>query len=135
MQRFSPLLLSSLVALLSLGSAAQAQSIARTPLASPLELTGRTGGAQSSACGNINPSAGQRVSVTESFASLTFEVQSQGDYTLLITGPDGFSECVFAHNYDGGVIQSPGLLNRGEYQVYVGDRRGESHPYTLSISQ
>lgn len=134
MQRFSPLLL-SLIALLSIGSTAQAQSIARTPLAAPLELTGRTGGAQSSACGNINLSAGQRVSVTESFASLTFEVQSQGDYTLLITGPNGFSECVFAHNYDGGVIQSPGLLNQGEYQVYVGDRRGESHPYTMSISQ
>ncbi len=137
MRRLPALLLASVAALSvgSIGSTASAQSIARTPLAAPIELTGRTGGNQNSTCGNINPSAGQTVSVTEMFASLSFEVESQGDYTLLITGPNGFSECVFAHNYDGGVIQAPGLLNQGEYRVFVGDRKGESHPYTLSISQ
>ncbi|MEM9087844.1 MAG: hypothetical protein AAGC93_03775 [Cyanobacteria bacterium P01_F01_bin.53] len=109
--------------------------MARTPLAAPVEMSGQTGGTQSSACGNINPGSSQVISVTESFASLSFEVESQGDYTLLITGPGGFRECVFAHNYDGGVIQAPGLLNQGDYQVYVGDRSGESHPYTMSISQ
>lgn len=139
MRRLSPLFF-SLVALLSvsagsIGAAAQAQSIARTPLTEPLEYTGVTGGREGSACGNINPTAGQVVQVTEAFASLSFEVQSEGDYTLLITGPDGFSECIFAHNFDGGVIKAPGLLNQGRYQVYVGDRRGESHPYKMSISQ
>ena len=134
MRRFSPLLF-ALAAVLTVGSAAKAQSVTRTPLSAPVELTGRTGGSESSTCGNINPAAGQIVQITEPFASLDFEVQSQGDYTLLITGPGGFKECVFAHNYDGGVIQAPGLLNQGEYQVYMGDRRGESHPYTLSISQ
>lgn len=123
------------LAVFSVGSAAQAQSIARTPLSAPVEMTGRTGGQESTSCGNINPGAGQVVKVTESFASLSFEVESQGDYTLLITGPDGFRECVFAHNHDGGVIQAPGLLNQGDYQVFIGDRSGESHPYTLSISQ
>jgi hypothetical protein len=137
MRRFSPLLLSLVAALSvgSLGSAATAQTIARTPLSTPLAMSGTSGGPESSACGNINRAEGQVVQVTEMFASLSFEVKSAGDYTLLITGPNGFSECVFAHNYDGGVIQSPGLLNQGEYRVYVGDRRGESHPYTLSITQ
>lgn len=140
MRRFSPLFL-ALVTTLSIGavgatgSAAQAQSATRTPLTAPVELTGMSGGREASACGNINTAAGQVVQVTEAFASLNFKVQSTGDYTLLIKGPDGFSECVFAHNYDGGVIQSPGLLNQGSYQLYVGDRRGESHPYTLSITQ
>ena len=134
MRRYSSLLL-ALAAVVSTGSAAVAQSIARTPLAAPVELSGQSGGNQASACGNINPSAGHTVRVTESFASLDFEVQSQGNYTLLIKGPGGFQECVFAHNYDGGVIKSPGLLNQGEYQVFVGDRNGERHPYTLSISQ
>ncbi len=134
MRRFSPLFL-ALAAVLTVGSAAQAQSVTRTPLSAPVELTGQTGGPESSTCGNINPAAGQVVRIAEPFASLDFKVQSQGDYTLLITGPGGFRECVFAHNYDGGVIQAPGLLNQGEYQVHVGDRRGESHPYTLSISQ
>jgi hypothetical protein len=141
MQRFSPLFLALVTALSvgavgSLTTAAQAQSIARTPLSAPVQMTGVTGGPQQdSACGNIDTSAGQVVQVSESFASLSFEVQSAGDYTLLITGPDGFKECVFAHNYDGGVIKSPGLLNQGDYRVFVGDRQGESHPYTLSITQ
>ena len=134
MRRFSSLLL-ALAAVVSTGSAAMAQSAARTPLAAPVEMTGQTGGSEASACGNINPSGAQRVQVTESFASLEFEVQSQGNYTLLIKGPGGFEECVFAHNYNNGAIKSPGLLNQGEYRVFVGDRDGESHPYTLSISQ
>ncbi|MEL6604422.1 MAG: hypothetical protein AAFP20_14490 [Cyanobacteria bacterium J06614_10] len=132
--KLSPFAL-ALAAVLSVGPAVQAQSVTRTPLDSPLELTGQSGGRESSACGNIDRSAGQVIEVTESFASLSFEVESEGDYTLLITGPDGFRECVFAHNYDGGVIQAPGLLNQGEYKVFVGDRSGESHPYTMSITQ
>lgn len=140
MRRFSPLFL-ALVTAFSMGSvgamssAAQAQSVTRTPLSAPVELTGMSGGREASVCGNIDTAAAQVVQVSEAFASLKFKVQSTGDYTLLINGPNGFSECVFAHNYDGGVIQSPGLLNEGSYRVYVGDRRGESHPYTLSITQ
>ena len=134
MRRFTALLLATAATVLA-GSAASAQSVARTPLAAPIELTGVSGGRESSACGNIDRSTGQTVSVTETFASLSFEVESEGDYTLLITGPNGFRECVFAHNYDGGVIQAPGLLNQGQYRVFVGDRKGESHPYTLSITQ
>lgn len=134
MRRFSSLLL-ALAAVLSAGSAAMAQTVASTPLSAPVEMSGQTGGTQASACGNIDPSGGQRVRVTESFAALDFEVESRGNYTLLIKGPGGFEECVFAHNYDGGVLKSPGLLNQGEYRVFVGDRDGERHPYTLSISQ
>ena len=134
MQRFTALFLATAAAL-SVSSAASAQSVARTPLSAPIEMTGMSGGQESSACGNINRAAGQTVNVTETFASLNFEVESAGDYTLLITGPNGFRECVFAHNHDGGVIQAPGLLNRGQYRVFVGDRKGESHPYTLSITQ
>ena len=133
--RLSPLLFGLFAVMVASGTAAKAEPTARTPLTAPLEMTGRTGGDENSSCGNINPSSGQVVQVTEPFASLRFEVESEGDYTLLITGPDGFQECVFAHNYDGGVIRAPGLLNQGEYQVHVGDRRGESHPYIMKISQ
>ncbi|MGC1306749.1 MAG: hypothetical protein WA885_05935 [Phormidesmis sp.] len=133
-RRFSPVLIAALT-VLSFGSAAKAQATIRTPLSAPVESSGMTGGSQGSACGNINPAAGQTIQVTESFASLSFEVKSEGNYTLFITGPDGFSECIFAHNYDGGVIKAPGLLNQGQYRVFVGDRSGSSNPYTLSISQ
>ncbi|MEM6448744.1 MAG: hypothetical protein AAF703_00350 [Cyanobacteria bacterium P01_D01_bin.105] len=123
-------------AALSVSSAVSAQRpVAHTPLTGPLEMTGVSGGRESSVCGNIDRSAGQTISVTEMFASLSFAVEGEGDYTLLITGPNGFRECVFAHNYDGGVIQAPGLLNQGQYRVFIGDRKGESHPYTLSITQ
>ncbi|MEL6940254.1 MAG: hypothetical protein AAFO84_13790 [Cyanobacteria bacterium J06598_1] len=132
--RFSPLLFLPFLTVLALGSEVNAQTI-QTPLNSPLELRGRSGGNDQSACGNITRSNGKTIRVTEPFASLNFEVQSEGDYTLLITGPNGFRECVFAHNYDGGVIQAPGLLDQGQYRIYVGDRSGESHPYTLSIQQ
>lgn len=134
MRHFSPFLI-ALAAVLSLGSMVQAQTIARTPLEAPIEISGQTGGSDSSECGNIDLESGQVVKVTEPFASLNFEVESQGDYTLLIIGPDDFKECVFAHDDGGSVIQAPGLLNQGEYEVYVGDRSGESHPYTLLISQ
>ena len=139
MKRFSSLFLALSAAMAlapAMGLSAQAQQLAATtPIAAPIEKTGQSGGADSSTCGNVNLAAGQSVRVTEPFAAVNFEVRGQGDYTLLITGPEGFKECVFAHNYDGGIIQSPGLLTQGEYQLYVGDRRGESHPYTLSISQ
>ncbi|MGD1899536.1 MAG: hypothetical protein ACFB16_21640 [Phormidesmis sp.] len=132
--KLSPLFLLPFLTVLAIGPAANAQAI-RTPLTEPLELSGRSGGYYQAACGNITRSNGQTIRVTEPFASLKFEVESEGDYTLLITGPNGFRECVFAHNYDGGVIQAPGLLDQGQYRVFVGDRSGERHPYTLSISQ
>ncbi len=132
--RLSPLLL-ALVATLSMGSVASAQQIVQPPLSSPLELTGQTGGPEASACGNIDPRASQTIKVTESFTSLNFQVESEGDFTLLITGPNGFRECVLADNSTGGGIEAPGLLTEGEYQVFVGDRKGERHPYTLLITQ
>ncbi|MGB7486580.1 MAG: hypothetical protein WA901_10345, partial [Phormidesmis sp.] len=91
--RFSPLFLLPLVTLFAIGSAAQAQTIS-TPLSEPLEVTGQTGGSDSSACGNISRSDGQTIRLIEPCASLSFEVESEGDYTLLITGPNGFRECV-----------------------------------------
>lgn len=153
--RLSPLLC-SLLTVLSMGAAghiqvmetaAQAQpteaaaetavpnQVIRTPIDTPLLITGQTGGNDRSACGNIDRSQPTIIRVTEPFASLSFEVESEGDYTLLISGANGFRECVFAHNYDGGVIQAPGLLDQGRYRIFVGDRSGESHPYTLSIAQ
>ena len=132
--RFSALLVLPLLIAASVSPAAKAQAI-NTPLSAPVELTGQSGGSDSSACGNINRSNGKTIRVTEPFAALSFEVESEGDYTLLITGPNGFRECVLAHNHDGGVIQAPGLLDQGQYRVFVGDRSGERHPYTLSITQ
>ena len=121
--------------LVLLGAPVYSQNIARTPLNDAIEVTGNSGGEQPSDCGFIASAPNYQLQITEPFASLNVEVASTGDYTLFITGPDNFSECVLAHDFDGGVIQAPGVLNEGFYDIYVGDRNGVSHPFTLLISQ
>jgi hypothetical protein len=137
MNRFSfGLTLSALfAATVGFSAPAQSQIMAQTPFTQNLSVSGVTGGSQASSCGYIASSPSQTIQVTEAFTSLDITVQSTGDYTLLITGPNGFSECVMAHDFDGGVIQSPGLLNQGTYNIYVGDRSGAQNPFTLLITQ
>ena len=94
-----------------------------------------SGGGQSSSCGFIANTPSQVLQVTEAFAPLDIRVTSTGDFTLFISGPNGFNECVMANNYDQGVINAPGLLNQGAYSIFVGDRNGQSNPYNLSIEQ
>jgi hypothetical protein len=130
------LTLSALVmATVGFSAPAQSQTVAQTPFNQTMSISGTTGGSTASSCGYIASNPNQVIQVTEAFTSLDITVQSTGDYTLLITGPNGFSECVMAHDFDGGVIQSPGLLNQGTYQIYVGDRAGAQNPFTLSIAQ
>ncbi|MEO1403737.1 MAG: hypothetical protein AAFV72_21170 [Cyanobacteria bacterium J06635_1] len=133
MNRFPVWLALPVLALL--GAPVYAQAVAQTPLNASIQVTGNSGGGQTSSCGNIAANPNQQLRVTEPFASLNVEVSSTGDYTLFITGPNNFSECVLAHDFDGGIIQSPGVLNQGLYKIYVGDRNGASHPFTLEISQ
>ena len=107
----------------------------QTPLQSPIQVSGVTGGSQSSSCGFISNTPSQVLQVTEPFAPIDIQVTSTGDFTLFISGPDGFSECVMANNFDQGVINAPGLLNQGAYSIFVGDRNGQSNPFSLSIQQ
>uniref|UniRef100_A0ACD5GPU0 Uncharacterized protein n=1 Tax=Desertifilum tharense IPPAS B-1220 TaxID=1781255 RepID=A0ACD5GPU0_9CYAN len=38
-------------------------------------------------------------------------------------------------NLSGGVLEVPGYWEQGTYSLYVGDRAGGSHNYTLSVSR
>lgn len=121
--------------LVAVSHPALAQTL-QTPLAASVEIEGSTGGSQSTPnCGFVATTPAQVVQVTESFTSLNIRVESQGNFTVLISGPQGFSECIAANNYSNGVIDAPGLLNQGTYQIYVGDMTGASHPYKLTIDQ
>ena len=124
----------ALATFLTLTGQASSQTI-RTPLQSPIQVSGVSGGSRSSSCGFISNTPSQVLQVTEPFAPLDIQVSSTGDFTLFISGPDGFNECVMANNYDQGVINAPGLLNQGTYSIFVGDRNGQSNPYQLSIQQ
>ena len=101
----------------------------------PLAVTGTSGGSQpSKGCGMIRPTPNHVVTLTENFNYLRFKVQSAGEPTLLIEGPSGTS-CVQADQFSGGTIQAPGYWEKGIYRVYIGDRAGNEHPYTLSLTQ
>lgn len=101
----------------------------QTPLASPVTVTGSSGGAQQSDCGFISGTPSQVIVVNEP-TPLRFKLQSQGQPTLWITGP--VDRCVMAA---GSSIELPGVWEQGTYSVYVGDLSQGSHPFTLSITQ
>jgi hypothetical protein len=117
---------------LAIATTAQADTV-RTPLQSEVQITGTSGGSQSSSCGFISGTPSQVV-VVDQPTPLRFSVESQGQPTLLITG-GGQNRCAMADDYSGGRLQIPGVLNPGTYSVFVGDRAQSSHPYTLRISQ
>lgn len=101
----------------------------QTPLASPVTVTGNSGGAQQSDCGFIAGSPSQVIVVNQP-TPLRFQLQSQGQPTLWITGP--VDRCVMG---TGGSIELPGVWEQGTYSVYIGDLGQGSHPFTLSITQ
>lgn len=116
------------------GVSAQAETVS-TPLAAPIQTNGLSGGPQSSACGYIAAAPSQTIRVTESFASLNVSLQGEGSLTLLIEGPNGFSECRKTDQFNAGQISAPGILDQGVYTLRVGNESTAQTPYTLSISQ
>jgi hypothetical protein len=122
---------STIAAALSIAPAAYSNPV-QTPLASPVSVSGSSGGAQSSQCGFIAGSPSQVVVVNQP-TPLRFKLQGQGQPTLWITGP--VNRCVMADQFSGGSIEVPGVWEQGTYSVYVGDRNQGSFPYTLSINQ
>lgn len=99
----------------------------------PLELKGTSGGSQASkGCGTIGATPNYVVNLSSNFNYLRFTVQGAGQPTILIQGPNG-SSCVQA--VPGGNIEVPGYWEKGSYSIYIGDRAGGQHPYTLTITQ
>ncbi|MEO0535359.1 MAG: hypothetical protein AAF215_15990 [Cyanobacteria bacterium P01_A01_bin.123] len=140
MKRFKSWLLIPTTAAALLVSAGQAlsQPTVSTPLSSPVTVEGLSGGSNATSCGYVSGTANQVIQVNQDFASLDIEVTAVdgngnpvSSLTLMIDGP-GFSECL---QTDSGSIQAPGLLDRGAYNIYVGDSSGSQYNYTLTISQ
>ena len=102
---------------------------------SATEITGTSGGSQTSEeCGSIPDKPDYSFNITESAASVSIEVSGTDDYTLLMVGPDNSSrECILAHDFDGGAIQSRGLYKTGTYNLYVGDIDGAGAPFTMTV--
>ena len=103
---------------------------------SAAEVSGTSGGPQTSAdCGFLPARPHHSFNITQSAASVSIEVSGTDDYTLLMVGPDNSRECILAHNFNGGAIQSRGLYKQGTYDLYVGDIDGSGAPFTLTVQQ
>ncbi|MEM9806840.1 MAG: hypothetical protein AAF959_16340 [Cyanobacteria bacterium P01_D01_bin.56] len=97
-------------------------------------VTGTSGGPQTSAnCGFIPAQPNYSFTVNQPTQSVSIEVSGSGDYTLLMMGPNNSRECILAHDFDGGAIQSRGLYKTGTYNLYVGDIDGAGAPFTLKV--
>ena len=108
-------------------------------LAAPLDtqIRGNTGGSvESKNCGFIGATPSHTISLSERIDYLRMLVEADGGKpTLLVVGPkaeDSF--CVLGDISVGLNPEISGVWEPGNYQVYVGDRSGEAHQFTLSIS-
>ncbi|MBD2744576.1 hypothetical protein [Coleofasciculus sp. FACHB-1120] len=100
----------------------------------PVVLSGASGGQTSSNCGYISQTPNQVVRITaDRIDYLRLSIQSSGEPTLLVDGPGG-RFCVLADSASGDKPEISGVWPQGVYNVYVGDRAGGTHPYTLSIT-
>ena len=115
-------------------SAAYADTI-RTPINSAVTVQGSSSGNQSSQCGYISNSPNHQLIITEPLVSLRFTLEGGGEPTILIQNAQGRNQCVMSDQFSAGTIELPGAWEEGRYDVFIGDRRGNSHRYTLSISQ
>ncbi|NJL90268.1 MAG: hypothetical protein HC916_11125 [Coleofasciculaceae cyanobacterium SM2_1_6] len=125
----------SLVLLASQPVLSQGIAIAPRFQPDPVVLRGTSGGSQASPnCGQLPTTPSHVVQLNSDFPYLRFSLQGQGQPTLMIRLPNGSTSCVSADRATG-IINAPGYWEQGSYQLYVGDRTGEQHPYTLSITQ
>jgi hypothetical protein len=116
------------------GTSAMAQPLGQTPLSQPLQISGTVNPTQTSNCGLLPDSPTQFLQVNQEFVSLDISVTGSSGITLLIQGPNGFSEC---HRASGssGTINAPGLLSQGRYAFYVGNTSPVPTSYSFTISQ
>lgn len=102
----------------------------------PVVVQGQTGGTvRSNNCGFIGNEPNQVLEVSQRIDYMRIVVESTGGQpTLLVDGPDG-KFCVLASNLAQDYPEISGVWLPGRYRIYVGDRVGARHDYTLSISQ
>ena len=102
----------------------------------PQAIKGRTGGTvDSKSCGFVATTPSYTMSLSRRMDYMRMLVDAQGGQpTLLIVGPKGNDRfCVLGDAHIGLKPEISGVWEPGKYNVYVGDRYGEQHPFTLRI--
>ena len=107
-----------------------------TAAPTPQKIEGRTGGTvDSKSCGFVAKTPSYTMSLSQRMDYMRMLVDAQGGQpTLLIVGPKGDDRfCVLGDSDTGLKPEISGVWEPGNYNVYVGDRYGEQHPFTLRI--
>jgi hypothetical protein len=101
-------------------------------------IKGQSGGSvDSQGCGFIATSPNYEMNLEQRIDYMRLTVQATGGQpTLLVLGPDaGDSFCVLGDEVSGLKPEISGVWEAGNYQVYIGDRLGSQHQFTLSVSK
>ncbi|MGF1590381.1 MAG: hypothetical protein ACFCU7_14275 [Pleurocapsa sp.] len=100
-------------------------------------ITGQSGGStDSQGCGFVPSTPSYEMNVEQRIDYMRLTVQTNGGQpTLLVVGPNpGDSFCVLGDEVSGLKPEISGVWEAGYYQIYVGDRTGSRHQFTLDIS-
>ena len=100
-------------------------------------IEGQSGGStDSQGCGFIGDRPNYEMNLEQKADYMHFSVQTDGGQpTLLVLGPDpDDSFCVLGDEVSGLKPEISGVWEAGSYKIYVGDRNGENHKFTLNIS-
>jgi hypothetical protein len=108
----------------------------------PSTLTGVAGGpvdgggygstADGPCRGTIPSAPSHQLTLTDDFAYLRVHVESGGDTTLVVLGPDG-TRC--NDDTSGLDPEIAGYWSAGVHDIYVGSYDGQSHQYTIYFSE
>jgi hypothetical protein len=101
-------------------------------------IKGHSGGSvDSQGCGFIGTIPNYEMNVKQRIDYMRLTVQATGGQpTLLVLGPGtGDSFCVLGDEVSGLKPEISGVWEAGNYQIYVGDRLGSQHQFTLNVSK
>jgi len=100
-------------------------------------IKGLSGGSvDSQGCGFIAGNPNHQMKLDERIDYMRLTVQADGGQpTLLVLGPNsGDSFCVLGDEISGLKPEISGVWEAGNYDIYIGDRRGDQHQFVLDIS-
>ena len=100
-------------------------------------IQGRSGGSNDTrGCGFVSSNPIYEMNLETRIDYMRFTVKANGGQpTLLVIGPNsGDSFCVLGDRLSGLKPEISGVWEAGYYQIYVGDRTGSRHQFTLNIS-
>ena len=100
-------------------------------------IEGQSGGSNDSqGCGFISDRPNYEMNLEQKVDYMRFTVQTDGGQpTLLVLGPNpNDSFCILGDEVSGLKPEISGVWEAGSYQIYVGDRQGDRHKFTLNIS-